>query len=647
MLYNIYYEIASIFFVSILLIYLIYRYPNASLVNKRFRNLTTSVLIADLMDVISAVTISYPHLVPKFINLILAGSAYIATAFVSYCFVRYVDAFLKSAAKCKWIIKLNKIIACFFIVFNAGSIPFGYCFYFDENMNYMHGDLFVVSSGMLLYFIISGGFLLLINKKQLDQKQFYFTILFLVIAASGELIQMLFIPNQLVGLFATSLALFIILISLETPDYQALMDTMDKLEQAKNEADIANASKSRFLANMSHEIRTPINAIIGMNEMILREEKDEEIRQYATDVKNSSITLLGIINDILDTSKIESGKMELVPTKYDSKTLIKNIINMISYRAKEKNLRFDVQVDENIPSILYGDDVRLKQIIVNILTNAVKYTKEGSVTFIVNGTKEDDLYKLHVEVTDTGIGIKEENLDKIFDAFERVDESKNKYIEGTGLGMSITKQLITLMGSKIEVKSVYGEGSTFAFDVVQKIIEEKPIGNIFEENKDTSGNYNVENNFANAKDNAQGSVHSSVQESIQGNTKGNVQENLRGKILVVDDNELNRKVIIQLLKKTELTIKEASSGREALEIIENEHFDIILLDHMMPEMDGIETMTELKNSMADKIENTKVIVMTANSIVGAREEYMEVGFDDFISKPIFPEELDKLLEKWL
>ena len=425
------------------------------------------------------------------------------------------------------------------------------------------------------------------------------------------------------------------------------MDTMDKLEQAKNEADIANASKSRFLANMSHEIRTPINAIIGMNEMILREEKDEEIRQYATDVKNSSITLLGIINDILDTSKIESGKMELVPTKYDSKTLIKNIINMISYRAKEKNLRFDVQVDENIPSILYGDDVRLKQIIVNILTNAVKYTKEGSVTFIVNGTKEDDLYKLHVEVTDTGIGIKEENLDKIFDAFERVDESKNKYIEGTGLGMSITKQLITLMGSKIEVKSVYGEGSTFAFDVVQKIIEEKPIGNIFEENKDTSGNYNVENNFANAKDNAQGSVHSSVQESIQGNTKGNVQENLRGKILVVDDNELNRKVIIQLLKKTELTIKEASSGREALGIIENEHFDIILLDHMMPEMDGIETMTELKNSMADKIENTKVIVMTANSIVGAREEYMEVGFDDFISKPIFPEELDKLLEKWL
>lgn len=622
MQYNIYYEMASIFYVAVLLIYLIYKYPNASAVNKSFRRLTTSVLVADVFDVVSSVAISYPSLVPKVVNLLLAAGSHISTSFIAFYFVRYVDAFLDSEARSRVLVKVNKVVAWMYVFFVTGSIPFKYCFYFDENMNYNHGPLFIGIFIILMYFIASGGMVLLLNRDKLDKKQFYFTILFLVVAMYGEIAQTWIVPDQLVGLFATSVALFIVLLSLETPDYQKLMETMDKLEQAKNEADIANVSKSRFLARMSHEIRTPINAIIGMNEMILRESDNDEIKQYAMDVKSSSITLLGIINDILDTSKIESGKMELVPTKYDSYILIRDIINMISYKANEKGLKLICDIDENMPSKLYGDDVRLKQIIVNILSNAVKYTEKGSVSFKITGQIKNDCYNMHVEVSDTGIGIKEENISKLFDAFERFDESKNKYVEGTGLGMNISKQLLSLMDSEIKVQSTYGEGSTFSFDVVQNVIDREPVGNIMNRSKvEVKQNEGVAQQYNNA--------------------------DLKGEILVVDDNDLNRKVIIQLLKNTELEVKEASSGRSAIRIAKKQHFDIILLDHMMPEMDGIETLSALKGSDDIDIQGTKIIVMTANNIVGAKEEYLETGFDDFISKPIFPEELNKVIAKWL
>lgn len=289
----------------------------------------------------------------------------------------------------------------------------------------------------------------------------------------------------------------------------------EKAEAAKEEAILANEAKTRFLANMSHEIRTPINAVLGMDEMILRETKDASIRAYAFDIRSAGRTLLSLINEILDFSKIESGKMEIVPVEYDFAELINNLVNMIRSRAEAKNLDLCLEIDENIPQKMFGDDVRIRQCVTNILTNAVKYTPEGSVTLRAKGERDGDDFLLHFEVEDTGIGIKEEDIPKLFKEYERIEESRNRNIEGTGLGMNITLEMLRLMGSRLEVKSVYGEGSTFWFVLRQSVVDETPVGNIQERHMENAEDFDYAQAFI-APD-----AH----------------------ILVVDDNAMNRKVL--------------------------------------------------------------------------------------------------------
>jgi len=389
----------------------------------------------------------------------------------------------------------------------------------------------------------------------------------------------------------------------------------EQIKEAKEEAEYANQAKSRFLANMSHEIRTPINAVLGMDEMILRESSEKEIRNYASDIYTSANTLLSLINDILDSSKIESGKMEIVPVEYDPATLIRDLVNMISQRARAKDLKLHVHVAEDIPSQLYGDDVRVRQVVTNILTNAVKYTPSGSVTLSVTGRRDGEDEILTFSVEDTGIGIKEEDLPKLFEAYRRIEEGRNRHIEGTGLGMNITIQLLALMSSKLEVESVYGKGSRFWFDLRQKIVDETPLGNF-------------ENTLLNP-----GEVY-----SYEGGF-----EAPDAKILVVDDNEMNLKVFKSLLKVTKIQVTTATGGREAIELASKEIFNIIFTDHMMPDMDGIETLHHLK-----ELPNCKYVpiyVLTANAVTGAREQYMEEGFDGFISKPIVSDKLEQVIRE--
>ena len=388
----------------------------------------------------------------------------------------------------------------------------------------------------------------------------------------------------------------------------------DQIREAKEEAEYANQAKSKFLANMSHEIRTPINAVLGMDEMILRESTEPDIRGYAADIFTAGNTLLSLINDILDSSKIESGKMEIVPVEYELSTLLRDLVNMIQGRAQAKDLILDVEVKESLPVKLFGDDVRIRQVITNILTNAVKYTPSGTVWFRVNGEMDGEDAILHFEVEDTGIGIKEEDMPKLFEEFQRIEESRNRNIEGTGLGMNITIQLLALMGSKLQVKSVYGKGSTFYFDLRQRVMENTPIGNFNEMLKHSADSYTYEGGF----------------------------QAPNAKVLVVDDNATNRKVFRSLLKITKIQVSEAGSGKEALDLVENTDFDMIFMDHMMPDMDGVETMQRMRQM--ERLKEVPIYVLTANAVTGAKEQYLELGFDGFISKPIVSEKLENALK---
>ncbi|MCR4990959.1 MAG: response regulator [Lachnospiraceae bacterium] len=388
-------------------------------------------------------------------------------------------------------------------------------------------------------------------------------------------------------------------------------------------ADSANKAKSQFLSNMSHEIRTPINAVLGFNEMILRESNDKNIQMYAENIRNSGHTLLGLINDILDFSKIEAGKIEIIPVDYNLSSVINDLVNMVRIRSQEKGLGLTLDFDSEIPILLNGDEIRIKQIITNILTNAVKYTERGYITFTIGYDRiesEPDHVMMNVSVKDTGIGIREEDMKKLFTEFERIDEKRNRAIEGTGLGMSITQSLLEMMGSSLKVESIYGVGSIFSFSLKQKVTKWEPLGD-----------YKV-------------SFEQETKEREHYRNKFTAKE---ARVLMVDDNATNLLVFENLLKQTLVQADSVTSGDECLNLCAKNKYDIIFLDHMMPGKDGIETLHEMNELVDSKNHDTPVICLTANAISGAREEYIKEGFEDYLTKPIDPDKLELMMIKYL
>ncbi|MBR3598896.1 MAG: response regulator [Lachnospiraceae bacterium] len=391
----------------------------------------------------------------------------------------------------------------------------------------------------------------------------------------------------------------------------------DELAKAKEEADKANQAKTRFLARMSHEIRTPINAVIGMNEMIIRESQEENIRKYASDVKDSSNVLLNLINEILDASKIESGMMELAPARYKLDSFLNDLYNMINLRAVNKGLILEFDIDPKIPCEYYGDDRCIRQVLTNLLTNAVKYTNSGKVILSISGEVQEDTAVLHYMVKDTGIGFKPEDIENIYGEFKRFDLSRNRDVEGSGLGMNIVQSLLKLMGSQLKIESEYEKGSEFSFVIEQEITNAEPIGDYKK---------SIEKMAVKEAD----SIKFVAPEA---------------RILVVDDNIMNLKVFSKLISHVEAEITEVDSGKKCLELLKDNSYDIIFLDHMMPEMDGIETLHHIKEERLAI--GTPIIMLTANAIAGDREMYLEEGFDDFISKPVMPKALDEMLIEYL
>lgn len=591
--------------------------------HKYVRRYVYAVFVFTIFDTITAYTISYGAFVPDLLNLSLNTLFQYSSVMCVAVAMKTILNYYPSASKTSQMI--NRVLLYLLIGFDTVNLFTGWLFRF-ENGVYIHGNLYIMAYVLSLAIVFHMLFVVLKNRSDQPTTITRIVILFLFLPTIFTILQMI-LGNILLIAFGEAFSALIMLFALETPDYRKLMKTMKELDDAREEANVANRTKSDFLASMSHEIRTPLNGILGMNTMILRDSNDPQITEYAENIEVAGNGLLSIINDILDVSKIESGRMELHPDSYELFSIMNDCYQMNRMRAAEKGLVFQFENDPDMPSGYFGDEIRIRQIMNNLISNGVKYTKEGSVKLKVGFTEDphdDDSTErtgtLEISVSDTGIGIRNEDLESLFERFERLDEVKNRHIEGTGLGLHITQQLIYMMNGTIDVKSEYGKGSVFTARIPQKVTNEERIGH-----------------FA-----------VRLREHVNAERKKTSIIKAPGKkILVVDDTKTNVLVIKGLLRDTEMAIDTALSGAEGIELTKNTKYDLIFMDHLMPEMDGIEAFHKIRDDQSNPNHDTPTIVLTANAIVGVRSMYMEEGFAEYLSKPVNQTELMNLLEQFL
>ncbi len=614
------YEITAIFFDLVVITFMNLRtWDKGEKTTKLFRVMAYCVLLWTINEVMTPFVIDVVPDTPigNYVGALVDSLQFFWGDVALFAFVLYLESYTDFQS-IRWVRQLYILIIIIATgVIFANPITNWLFTYYGPELGYERGPLYGIVGyfpsflfGATALYLYCTYFRRLINRERLG------LLSTIVMIFAGATIQPALNGQlKITGLFA-SYGLFILYLALETSDYLGRVSAKAKLEEAQEIAASANRAKSTFIANMSHEIRTPMNAILGINDLILKESKEEKIRNYAMDMKNSGDILLTIINDVLDISKIEAGKMEIQNNSYNLADLVDELILDAEKKSKAKHINFEVSVDEKLPSGLVGDKEHLAQVLRNILDNAVKFTRHGVVKLSVSGDVDGDVLHLTFVSKDTGIGIKEEELQKIFSNFGRVDMEKNRSIEGTGLGLSLCQKIMDLLNGSISVKSEYGIGSTFTVELDQYIEEYESI----EDYRKAHGNYNPKTQ------------------------KMNVAE--RKRFLVVDDNEMNVRIATAFLEMSGAEIVSETDSVTAFGLIQKEKFDVIFLDDLMPRLTGPTILTRVRRGGGVN-KDTPMIIMTANSSESDRAEYLSKGFDGFVGKPIKEEKLIAEVNKFI
>lgn len=616
---NIDFLIAAIIINIVLFISSKLRYQGVSKANNSYLRIVALLVVSCFLDIIQTISRTYLGMFTPAVMHFFRCSFNCVNITIALMVYMYFRSYQEDYEKHN---RVEDFIAGIVSVayFASSVLDFfcGHMTWFDDDCNYIKGPMYPFIYIGLAFVIAMGFIVTLKGRHNYSKNQFIAICTFCFLTTTCALLEVLIDSVVLVSLFGVSLSMLIMQSSLETPEFSAVVKAKEEAEKLKIIADKANDAKSDFLARMSHEIRTPMNAVMGMNEMIINSTLEESTKVYATDAYVASKNLLEIINDILDFSKIESGKLQLSYEKFSITTILRELWGMFLIKANDKGLNLQFDITDYMPDVLVGDSSRLRQILINLLSNAVKYTDSGTVMLRISLLKNyDNKVNFRTEIIDTGRGIKEENLDKLFEAFERIEEKKSANIEGTGLGINITAALLNLMNSELEVNSVYGKGSTFFFDLE---LEHEPDVFVSE--------------FSSA-------------DILEVATDSSVLEIENAKVLVVDDTPLNLKVFKAFLKETSMEIDMAQSGFEALEYTLKNKYDLIFMDHLMPEMNGVECYERIRKQTEGLNNETPVIVLTANAIKGAYENYIELGFRDVCFKPYTKDELITIINKHL